>query len=176
MEKRGSIIGGLILISVGLLFLLLQASPELAAQINLELQWPLIIVGVGFLFLVGAVLGTASLAVPGMIIGGIGALLYYQNLTGNWASWAYAWALIPGFVGLGVILMGLLDSSERSQIRGGVTLIIISLILFAIFGGFLGGLGIFAKFWPVLLILAGILILLRNWGNRRSTKKDADQE
>ena len=172
MEKRGSIIGGLILIFMGLLFLLLQASPEIAAQFNLELHWPLVIVTVGLLFLIGAVLGTASLAVPGMIIGGIGVLLYFQNLTGNWASWAYAWALIPGFVGLGVILMGLLDREQRSSIRGGITLVVISLILFAVFGGFLAGFGILQKFWPVLLILVGIMILLRNRSGSRRNKDE----
>ena len=55
MEKRGSIIGGLILILVGVLFLLLQTNPEFAAQLNIELQWPLVIVAVG----VGYVLGAA---------------------------------------------------------------------------------------------------------------------
>jgi len=176
MEKRGSIIGGLILILVGLLFLLLQVFPEIATQFNLELQWPLVIVAVGVLFLLGAVLGTASLAVPGMVIGGIGGLLYYQNLTGNWASWAYAWVLIPGFVGLGLILMGLLDGEQRSSIRGGVTLLIISLILFAIFGGFLAGFGILQQFWPLLLILAGILILVRNRSGNHSSKENVDNE
>ncbi len=171
MEKRGSIIGGLILILVGLLFLLLQTSPEIAAQFNMEIQWPLVIVAVGILFLVGAILGTASLAVPGVIISGLGGLFYYQNLTGNWASWAYAWTLIPGFVGLGMILMGLLDREQRSAIRGGVTLLLISLIMFALFGGFLGGFGLFQKYWPVLLILAGIMILLGRRSGKRSKEK-----
>ena len=171
MEKRGSIIGGLILILVGALFLLLQAFPELAAQFDPEHQWPFIIIAVGLLFLVGAVLGTASLAVPGAIIGGIGGLLYYQNLSGNWGSWAYAWALIPGFVGLGLILMGLLDRQKRSSIRDGVRLIFISLILFAIFGGFLGGFYGLRQFWPLLLILAGIWMLWRNRSGRSSDKE-----
>ncbi len=176
MEKRGSIIGGLILIAAGMLFLLLQINPEIAAGLNLELQWPLIIIGIGLLFIVGALLGTASLAVPGMIVGGVGALFYYQNLTGNWESWAYVWALIPGFVGLGLILMGLLDREQRSSIRGGITLIIISLVLFAIFGGFLGGFGILQQFWPVLLIVAGIMILLRGRSGRRSKKEEMSSE
>ena len=174
MEKRGSIIGGLILILVGLLFLLLQTSPEIAARFNLELQWPLVIVTVGLLFLVGAVLGTASLAVPGTIIIGLGGLFYYQNLSGNWASWAYAWALIPGFVGLGVILMGLLDREQRSAIRGGATLLLISLILFAVFGGFLGGFGLLQTYWPVLLILAGIMILLGRRSGKRSKEENGN--
>ncbi len=171
MEKRGSIIGGLILILVGALFLLLQAFPELAAQFDPEHQWPFIIIAVGLLFLVGAVLGTASLAVPGAIIGGIGSLLYYQTLSGNWESWAYAWALIPGFVGLGLILMGVLDREKRSSIRGGIRLIFISLILFAIFGGFMGGFTGLRQFWPLLLIIAGIWMLWRNRSGHKSKKE-----
>ena len=162
MHNRGSIIGGSILILVGALFLLLQAFPELAAQYNPGRQWPLLIVGVGLLFIVGAVLGEASLAVPGVIIGGIGGLLYYQNLSGNWESWAYAWTLLPGFVGLGLMLMGVLDSQKRSSIRDGLRLFLISLLMFFVFGGFLGGFTGLTQFWPVLLIVAGIWLLWRN--------------
>jgi hypothetical protein len=175
MDKRGSVIGGLILIAMGLLFLLLQTNPEIAAQIDLGLHWPLIIVAVGVLFLLGALLGTAGMAVPGMIMVGLGGLFYYQSMSGNWASWAYTWTLIPGFVGLGIILMGLLDSDSRSSIRGGITLLFISLVMFAIFGGFMGGFGILQQFWPVLLIVAGILILLRNRSGRRSADGEKEQ-
>jgi len=175
MQKRGSIVGGLILIFVGVLFLLLQAFPDLAAQFNPTLQWPLVIVAVGSLFILGAVLGTASLAVPGAIIGGIGGLLYYQNLSGDWGSWAYAWTLIPGFVGIGLILMGLLDSQKRSSIRDGIRLIVISFILFVIFGGFLGGLDKLGQFWPLLLILAGAWMLWRNRTGKRSEKKESGE-
>ena len=47
MHKQSSIIVGLVLILAGVLFLLLQAFPELASQIDLADQWPLIIVGIG---------------------------------------------------------------------------------------------------------------------------------
>ena len=171
MKNRGSIVGGLILILVGVLFLLLQAFPKLAAQFDPELQWPLLIVAVGGLFLLGALLGTPSLAIPGAIVGGIGALLYYQNVSGNWESWAYAWALIPGFVGVGLVLMGLLDQEKRSSIREGVRLIFISLLLFAVFRGFLGGSEALGQLWPVVLILAGVWMLWRNRSGRGRVKK-----
>ena len=172
MPNRGSIIGGLILIFVGALFLLLQAFPEIAIQFDPGVQWPLVIIAVGLLFFVGAVLGEASLAVPGAIIGGIGVLFYYQNLSGNWASWAYVWALVPGFVGLGLILMGLLDRQKRSSIRAGIFLIFLSLILFAIFGGWLGGFTGSRQLWPLLLILSGIWVLWRNRsGHSRNQEK-----
>ena len=64
MQKRSSIVGGLIMIVVGAFFLLLQFSPSLAAQIDFGRQWPLLDVGLGVFFLLGALLGTPPLAVP----------------------------------------------------------------------------------------------------------------
>jgi hypothetical protein len=104
--------------------------------------------------------GVPGLAVPAAIAGGIGALLWWQNSTDHWETWAYAWSLIPGFVGVGIILNGLLSGNVRSGLIGGGWLIIISLILFFIFGSFLGGLELFGAYWPILLIALGLLILV----------------
>lgn len=166
MERRSSIIGGLILIAVGGLFLLLQLFPGLSANINMARQWPLIIVAVGGFFLVGALFGTPPLAIPASVIGGIGSILYYQNLTGNWASWAYIWALIPGFAGIGTVLMGLLERKKNGRVREGLRLMGISLALFVVFGLFFNGFGGLGQFWPVLLIIAGGWILLQNLRGR----------
>ncbi len=168
MKNRSSIIGGLILIFVGGLFLLLQIFPGLAEQFNPTLIWPLIIVAVGAFFLLAAVLGAPPLAVPGAIITGIGSLLYYQNLSGDWDSWSFVWALIPGFVGLGLILMGLLDRENRKAIRSGLWLVVISLGLFVVFAGFLSELSFLGELWPLLLIVVGIWILWRNRSGRGS--------
>ncbi len=162
MRNRSSIIGGLILIVVGILFLLLQLFPDLAAWLNLSNHWPLLLVGLGAVFLVGAVTGLPPLAIPGTIITGIGAILYYQNLSGNWDSWAYIWALIPGFVGLGLIIMARLDPSARDAARAGIILLLISAILFIIFGAAFNGFGLLGQFWPVILIFFGLWLLVKN--------------
>ncbi len=172
MEGRNSIIGGIILIFMGGLFLLFQLFPGSTQFIDLELYWPLIIVAVGALFLLSAVFGAPPLAIPGMIVTGIGSLLFYQNLSGDWGSWAYVWTLIPGFVGLGIILMGVLDHENRDAIRGGLILTLISAVMFVIFAGFLSDLGFVGDLWPILLILAGLWILFRNRrgkNNKRET-------
>ena len=39
--------------------------------------------------------GQPGMLVPACIVGGIGGMLYWQNLTGDWASWSYSWSLIP---------------------------------------------------------------------------------
>jgi hypothetical protein len=166
-HQRSNIIIGIILLLLGGWFLAVQLMPELGAWFNLQFSWPLIIVGVGVLLLfLGLVLGAPDMAVPATIVGGIGGLLYWQNSTGNWESWAYAWTLIPGFVGLGTILAGLLGGRSGGALREGGGLILTSLVLFAIFGSFLGGMNLFGAYWPVLLILLGIWLLLRPWVRR----------
>ncbi len=161
MEKRSSIVGGMILILVGATFLLMQLFPSVAEQIDLARQWPLIIVAIGGFFLLAALVGTPPLAIPGSIVGGIGGILYYQNLTGNWDSWAYIWALIPGFVGVGIVLMYVLRGQLRQGLQAGGPQIVISAIMFVIFAGFFTGLGGLGRYWPVLLILAGGWMLIK---------------
>ena len=161
-NRRGSLVIGLILILLGGLFLLGQLLPDLQSWVNLEFSWPWIIIGVGLLFLLaGLIAGVPDLAVPAAIIGGIGGLLYWQNQTGNWGSWAYAWTLIPGFVGVGIILAGLLGKRPGKAFQEGLNVIIVSLVLFAIFSSFLGGRNIFGPYWPVLLIVLGLWLLIR---------------
>lgn len=167
-RTRTSVIGGSLLILLGLFFLALQMMPERLAWLRIEMSWPLIVVGVGlFLLVFGLLVGAPGMAVPASVVAGIGALLYWQNATGNWESWSYAWALIPGFVGVGVILNGLLGGEKmRDSLEGGFWLILISLVLFAIFGSFLGGLTLFGSYWPVLLIVLGLVVLVRSFLRR----------
>ncbi len=99
--------------------------------------------------------------VPACIVGGIGGILYYDNLTGNWGSWAYTWTLIPGFVGVGILLTTLLGGNERGGYREGLRLILISAILFFVFVMIFSGQALFIKYWPILIILIGTWILIQ---------------
>jgi len=157
-NRRKGIVGGIILILLGLLFL----ASELFPQTFDFWEWPFIIVGLGGIFLLWAILaGTGGLAVPGAILAGIGGIFYYQNLTGDWASWTYIWALIPGFVGLGVIISGIIDGNYKEAFTGGLTLLAISGILFFAFGSAFGLEHDLVQYWPVLLILLGVIALIR---------------
>lgn len=150
-------LGGLLLILFGFSLLAIQLLPG----IQILFSWPWIIIGFGLLmFLVGMATGIPALAIPACIIGGIGGILAYQNATGDWDSWAYVWALIPGFVGLGVVLAGLASSDGADSARAGGILILISLALLAVFGSFFGALGLVGDYWPVLLILLGLVLLV----------------
>ena len=157
-RRRSGLVGGLVLILLGAWFLVTQWVPGL----QVWLSWPVIIVGVGVLLLIiGLLAGVPAMAVPACIVGGIGGLLYWQNSTGNWDSWSYAWTLIPGFVGVGTVLSGLFGGETRQSMRGGGWLILISLVLFTVFGSFFGGLDLLGPYWPVLLILLGLVLLVR---------------
>ena len=165
---------GVVLIVLGLFFLLIRLY-------NIDLSsygWPLYVIIPGLtLLVVGFVsLGTGAV-VPGGIVTMAGLVLAYQNATGDWASWSYAWALVaPGGVGIGIFLSGLRDHNER-QLRQGRSLIFWSALIFMI--GFVffesilnisgvdyGVLGRAAL--PALLIVIGVTLLVRSYRNTRT--------
>lgn len=168
--SRTRLIGGILLILAGIVFLAARVYEPLQNLLNFEYSWPWIVIGVGvFLFLLGLLTGNPELAVPACIVGGIGGILYWQAATDNFGSWAYAWALIPAFVGTGIIVSALLGGKNRKEVNDAIWLIVIGLTMFLIFGGLFGGLDIFGPYWPVLLILLGVIMLIRTL--LRSTRR-----
>jgi hypothetical protein len=164
--KRSRLAVGVLLVAVGVAFLALQVMPGLADWFRVTLSWPLIIVGVGALILVvGLLSGAPETAIGACVVAGIGGILYYQNLTGNWVSWAYAWTLIPAFIGVGMVISGVLGGRVTHSISKGLNQIIVSVILFLIFGSIFGpifgGFSFLGPYWPVLLIAAGLLVIVR---------------
>ncbi len=168
-ERGLNAIGGLVLIGLGVLFLFVQLFPGLGALVRIDQLWPLIVVAVGAgLLALAVVTRTPPLAIPASIVGGIGLLLFFQNATGYWDSWAFAWTLIPGFVGVGLILRGLLAGELQQGLQAGSRLLAISFVLLIIFGTFLGPFDSLRRFWPVLVILVGFLLLGRSlWQGQR---------
>jgi hypothetical protein len=158
-HKKSNFAWGIILILFGGLLLANQLVPGL----KMVFDWPWIVMGVGVVFILLAVFTqTGGLAVPGSIVGGIGAILYYQNLTSNWETWSFAWSLIPGFVGIGIALATLISPKENPDgLSASLTLVSISLILFFVFGGarFFGIESIIL--WPFLIIGIGLILLVK---------------
>jgi len=142
--------------------------------------WPLFVIVPGLtLLVVGFVGGGAGASVPGGIVTMLGLVLAYQSSTGDWASWAFAWALIaPGGVGLGLYLQALRDR-DPVILKRGRTLIFVALMIFMIgfvfFESILGisatDYGIFGKAaLPALLIVIGAILLVRSiQRSRRAT-------
>jgi hypothetical protein len=175
MEKRNrtQLVLGAILILVAAWLIATRVNPAIANMIHLPpFEWPMWVVFAGAVLLViGLLVGAADMAVPACIVAGIGGILYYQNATGNWESWAYMWTLIPGFVGIGSILAGLLGHDFKKSVRDGLNSLLISVILFAIFGTIFKAwniFGIYSMYVPIaLLFLAGIWLIVRGFLRRK---------
>lgn len=167
-KDRGiSIVIGLLFIVLGVLFLLEQVFDF---QLGPWL-WPFIIITPGVLCFVGMLLGGKSaggLAIPGSIVTTVGLILLYQNTFNYFASWAYAWALIPVAVGVGMLIHGAW-SGEPALVQNGRRVAGIGITMFLIGGVFFelvigigrDGHGIGGILWPALLIGAGLILLLR---------------
>jgi len=170
-QNRSNLALGLILLIIGGWLLISRQVPAIQEWLDANFAWPMYTIGAGLLVLfIGLVTGAPGMAVPASIIAGIGGILYYQNATGDFGSWSYMWALIPGFVGVGSILAGLLGENTRRNLSHGLRLIVTSAVMFLIFATFFGGLSILGEYGlPIILILLGVYVLARGFmrGGRR---------
>jgi hypothetical protein len=164
-RERSNLILGILLILFGGWLVITRQVPALQDWLDNNFTWPMWTIGAGLLILlIGLITGAPGMAVPASIIAGIGGILYYQNQTGDFGSWSYMWALIPGFVGIGTILAGLLGEDMRANIARGLNLIAISTVLFLVFGTFFGGLSILGDYGAaILLIVLGVYVLARGF-------------
>ena len=167
-QNRSSLILGILLILIGGWLVVTRQVPALQNWLENNFTWPMWTIGAGLLvLLIGLITGAPGMAVPASIIAGIGGILYYQNETGDFGSWSYMWALIPGFVGIGTILAGLLGENTRANLAHGLNLLAISAVLFLVFATFFGGLAILGDYGAaILLILLGLYVLVRGFVQR----------
>lgn len=172
-QNRTQLVLGLLLILLGVWFVAARQMPALKAWAEIQFEWPFYVIGAGALILVvGLLTGAPNMAVPASIVAGIGGILYYQNHFNDWESWSFAWTLIPGFVGVGVILAGLLGEDTRHNLGHGINLLVISAVLFLIFAAIFQRLNILGVYGPaVLLILLGLYVIGRGLIRSRSSTK-----
>lgn len=166
-RRRSNIVAGVILIVLGVAFALTQIFGTGTIQ-----TWPFFVIGVGLLlFVLGAVLNAPDMAIPAFIVGGIGGILYFMaNHPTWWAAWAYAWTLIPGFVAVGMFVAWLMGAKDRYSLRSTLDLLFTSIILFCIFAAIFIPIlhtpnlpGSVTKYWPLLLVAAGVIVLIRGF-------------
>jgi hypothetical protein len=174
-ERRGSsgtALLGILLITVGIFFFIGQ-------WLNVDwgaATWPFYVVAPGLALMAWGLTQRdgSGLTVAGSIVTMVGLVLLYQNTTGNWESWAYAWALVgPGGSGLGMLLYGT-RSGNRKMARDGFWQILVAIGLFvAGFIFFEGIIGISGErlplpewLLPVAVIAIGLLVLVRGFTAR----------
>jgi len=164
-QNRSNLALGIILLVVGGWLLVSRQVPSIQEWLDANFAWPMYTIGAGLLvLLIGLVTGAPGMAVPASIIAGIGGILYYQNATGDFGSWSYMWTLIPGFVGIGSILAGILGENSRRNFSSGLRTIVTSAVLFLIFATFFGGLSVLGEYgMPIILILLGVYVIARGF-------------
>ena len=170
MEKknRTQLVLGLLLILVAGWLIATRIKPDLADILHLTFAWPMWVMFAGAAILViGLLVGESDMAVPACIVAGIGGILYYQNTTNHWESWAYLWTLIPGFVGVGKILSGIIGGDFMACLREGLKLLLTCAILFTIFATIFNAWDIFgpySAYVPIaLLFVLGIWLIVRGF-------------
>lgn len=167
MSKRGrtQLILGLILILLGVWFIVERSVSSVAAFAGEFFRWPYTLIWIGALILfLGLLSGNPGAAVPAFIVAGIGGIFYYNDTyAGGQAAWSYMWTLIPGFIGLGSIVAGLLGDNPRHNIRSGFNALVFSAAAFLIFASIFGGLDLLGKYGPAILLIAlGVWLLVRS--------------
>jgi len=175
-QNRSTLVLGLLLIILGAWMVVTRQVPSIREWLDSNFLWPIWVIGSGVLILlIGLITGAPGMAIPASIVAGIGGILYYQELNSDYASWAYMWTLIPGFVGVGSVLAGLLGENTRQNLGHGLNQIFISAVLFLIFASFLGGLDLLGDYGaPAVLILLGVYVLAR--GFMRGARRGGDHE
>lgn len=164
-QNRTNLVLGILLILIGGWLVITRQVPSVQDWLENNFTWPMYTIGAGLVvFLIGLLTGAPGMAIPASIIAGIGGILYYQNQTDDFGSWSYMWALIPGFVGVGTILAGLLGENTRRNVSHGLNLVVISTVLFLVFATFFGGLSILGEYGAaIILILLGVYVLIRGF-------------
>jgi hypothetical protein len=173
--NRNRIIVGVVLIMIGLFFMFSQF---LKAVFNIRIgtyTWPLAVLLPGLLLYLMAFITdektSKGLVVAGSLIGSLGLVLAFQNLTGLWASWAYAWSLIfPTGVGAGQMIYATLRGDSDLMEDGwglfkvGGVIFLIGMVFFELVIGLSGFrfFGLRGFCFPALVIFAGLAIIAIN--------------
>jgi hypothetical protein len=171
--------------ALGLLLLGVGAWILIARFIHIDLGswlWPFWVIVPGGLIMALGFRDThrsnEGLVIFGSIVAVTGIILFVQNITGQWQSWAYAWALLfPGSVGIGQYLWGK-RTGNTSAVRSAEKTLWIAVMLFIAFGIFfevvlgIGGFRLGAAgriVVPVLLIAAGAAIYVTSMTGERDS-------
>jgi hypothetical protein len=165
-DRGGRLFLAFMLITVGVFFSVATYFPRL---IRADQWWPLFVLVPGVAMLATALVGglgrsrgMAALAIPGSIVTTVGMLLMYTNNTGRWEIWAYAWTLILGSVGFGLLLASRFGAADQGAGRVGGWLLAIGAAGFVLMGAVFEGLifrRYFTRWWPVGLVLLGVVVL-----------------
>ena len=135
--------------------------------------WPMELLALAIGFLAAALyMREVGLVIPATIIGVNGVLFQFCAITGLWSWWSVLWTAEPASIGLGLLIMGLVQHS-RTLTRVGIGWCAAAVACFLLMVTILAGGGLLRLFPPALLILAGMVAV--GWGllQRRTSARAA---
>ena len=150
MEHRGSnFIWGFFLIGMGIIFLIGNLS-----RVGMESLWPVFPLTVGLAFCVGYFYDRKNygLLMPGSILIVVSLLFFYCNFT----DWWHMETLWPVFIlapAVGFLAMYFGGAKEQGLLIPAGILSGVGIIFLFVTSGF-------GDYWPLFLILAGVLLIL----------------
>jgi len=169
-RNRGTLVAAVLLIGFGLFFLLVNTSVIRVSMVQL---WPAIPVLIGAALFVQFFAG--RMRDPGLVTGGtifllIGLFFFLFTLGVTieplgrirWGDMAVLWPAIPTIIGVGILMQWIFGG-----LRDHGLLIPVMIFLLIGLGGFASTLrgiptfSILVDYWPVLLIVIGVIVMAR---------------
>lgn len=159
-ERKNTLLWGIILIIMGIIFLAGNFS-----RVGMEVLWPLFPLGVGIGFWIGYFKDrkNAGLVMPGSILVVVSLLFLYCSLFGWWRM-ETLWPFFIIAPGVGFFAMYFAGSKDENLIIPGGILMVVGLIFLFLSSGL-------GNYWPVFLIIAGIAYILTNGFKKESQKR-----
>lgn len=166
-DQRANLIGGLVIIAVGVWFLLSNLGIDTPGMGRL---WPVFPMLGGLLFVVmyaSGREGDAGILIPG-VAGLLIGLFFFIFTLGivPWSAMGWLWPVFPLIGGIAFLATWFAGGGREAGylIPGAMaTLVGVVALFFTTVGWSLVWLG---RWWPVILILVGISVLVRNMFNR----------
>lgn len=162
-DKRGNVIGGLIVIAIGIWFFLGSLGVNLPSIGRL---WPIFPTLAGLAFIAAYFIESENEV--GILIPGVGAFLtgifffFFTFGVFEWAAMGQLWPVFPLIGGIAFAAVWLAGGRKESGLlipAGGALAVGIIGLIFTL-GGF--SIALITNYWPVILIVVGLGILAQN--------------
>ena len=178
--RRGSIVPAVLLIAVGVIFLLVNLN--VIPRVSIIDLWPALPALIGLGMLLQFFLG--RLRDPGLVTGGtifllIGLFFFLFTLEVNvpglgvvrWGMMAELWPAFPLIVAIALLLQWIAGGLRDTGLLVPVTILgIVGLAGFAFTLDRFPAFSAIVEYWPVLLIVLGLVVLARSFARPRSTQ------
>jgi len=163
--RTSDMIVGIGLVILGVLFL----SENFGyIEFNFQNVWPVFVLLTGIGFIIGYLQDRKNygLLMPASILTTYGLLFFYCSIEG-WYMMSVWWPVFIIGPGIGFFMMYLLGGREKGLLVPASILTAIGLLFLISNSGFW-------RFWPLVLIIIGVVMLVRHYSGQAAGKKSTD--